>query len=111
MATKDHLIERVLSILNVSAAGQGIAAEDAALVDRLIVPTFENLRARRYAPQIDIENIPDALFEDLAECVAMRCAADFGLTMDPARMAGAEERLRTATADGPAYGPIQTMYF
>lgn len=111
MATRDAFVARVLSILNVTASGQPIAAEDYDTVAERIAPTFDSLRARRFAPQIDPENIPDGLFEDLAECVAMRCADQFGAPFDQARMMAAEERLRTSIGDQPAYGPIQTTYF
>lgn len=111
MATKDAFVARVLDILLVTASGQPIAAEDYNTVANRMAPTFESLRARRYAPQIDPENIPDGLFEDLALCVAMRCADQFGVPYDEGRMIAAEQRLRTSIADQPAYGPIQTMYF
>ncbi|WP_046865927.1 hypothetical protein [Microvirga massiliensis] len=107
--TTNDLIRRVLGLLEVVAAGQPVAVEDAELVRATLPSVRADLSARGVAVVADTDAIDDAAFLPLAELVAAAVAADFGVAA-PDRSA-AELRLRAQQPTGETGEPIEAEYF
>jgi hypothetical protein len=107
--TTNDLIRRVLGLLEVVAAGQPIAAEDAELVRATLPCVLADLSARGVMAVADADAIDDAILLPLAEIVAAAVAADFGVAT-PDR-APAELRLRAQQPTGETGEPVSTDYF
>ena len=107
--TTNDLIRRVLGLLEVVAAGQPVAAEDAELVRATLPSVLADLSARGIAAVADTDAIDDAVFLPLAEIIAGAVAADFGVAA-PDRSA-AELRLRAQQPTDGAGEPIAAEYF
>jgi hypothetical protein len=100
--SRAELVERVLKILGVLAAGQEGSTEDAATADDQIEPVLAELAGRRIVYVADYDTYEDDTFNSIAECIAVSLAAEFGADLshlvDPiTKLPIAEGRLRTIT--------------
>jgi hypothetical protein len=77
--TSTDLVTEALANLGVLAAGQPIDVEDFSFVNEKLDSIFRKLAALEISYIPDPNNIPGALFADLADIVAGECASKFGL--------------------------------
>lgn len=92
MATPEDLIPEALEVLGVASSGQPIAEEDAAKVRRSLSGKLDELNSRGlgyYEYEFDQKYV-----EWLGILVAQGVALKFGASVDDARVALAEQRLR-----------------
>jgi hypothetical protein len=100
--TRDQLIERVLKVLGVLAAGQQASGEDSETADDQIEPVLAELASRRIFYVGDYDTYEDDTFNLVAECIAVSLAPEFGADMsaliDPrTQMPRAEDKLKKIT--------------
>ena len=108
--TREELVTRVSSILGVAQVGQDLPPEDAELIDGQIDPCCASLTARGVIylrSTMPTWQIPLAIFEELAACVAS-CVPDYGQAIDPT---AAEAALRLMQSKGPSYEPLVVECF
>lgn len=116
MKTRNDLINRAAQRLGVLGAGQSLSAEDAQIIGDQIEPVIEELSARRVVYIPDPDEIEDAYFNGLADCLAAAVAQDFALAGDAlatatARASEAERKFRIIQFAGPIDRPVKTEYF
>ena len=109
--TQDELIARALTKLKVIGSGQSPDAEDQATVAGAVDGVLADLRARDVVDVADVEAVPAAWFESLADILAQAVADDFGAERDANRIAAAEAALRRKIATGPTYERQRAEYF
>lgn len=118
--TRADLRVRVLDVLGVSAAGNNPSAEDVQHVDDQLDAVLESLAARSIVNVPNPDEIPLAIFQELAIVVGDAMAVDFGLAQNALRVVDAsgvspydraEKALRVMNAGKPAYGPLRVDYF
>lgn len=77
MKTRDQLIVEVLDVLGVTEAGQPASAEDIAKVDEKIDARLAYLAATEVVSVGTAAEFEDAVFQPLAESIAVVCALPF----------------------------------
>lgn len=106
--TKAELVERALRILNVVPYGQTAEADDAAVVDALVVPLLARLSGEHITTILDPDAIPEDQFLDVAILLADVAKSEFGLAAlpqdDPDE---ARVRLRTIVSVGPTMETVE----
>jgi len=111
--SRAQLVTRALRVLGVVPAGQTPDAEDATVVDDLVIPLLARLNAEKITYHVDQEGnvtqlddpdaIPAKAFTDVAILLADVAKQDFGIAALPqADPAMSEKRLRTVWAVGPS---------
>ena len=98
--TREDLISAALAQLLLLPAGQGPAAEDVALIEGRLDTIAADLSARDIA-YVDMDDIADEQFEQLAIIVAQRVAPSFEIAQDAAAIMAAENALEVI---GRAHG-------
>lgn len=116
--TTASLVERALQIVDVVGAGQTASAEDTELAVNALSALIAELSAREIVyvafdpDDLTLEDIPDELFNPLADVLA----ADLQTTFAGGRVAEAERegminRIRRVASIGPSYEVMQAQYF
>lgn len=111
--SRTQLVTRALRVLGVVPAGQTPDAEDASVVDDLVIPLLARLNAEKITYHVDQEGnvtqlddpeaIPAKAFMDVAILLADVAKQDFGIAALPqADPSMSEMRLRTVWAVGPS---------
>lgn len=93
--TKADLVREVMGELFSLASGQTVAADDQLWIEQRIQPTLDSLAGRNIVYVPDADDIDDAIFNHLAEYLALVCGPKFGRPRDRASMVFIEEQLRT----------------
>jgi hypothetical protein len=107
--TEAQLVSRVLGILRARGSGQTGNAEDIATITAMIPDALSALQKSVYIP--DSDSVPDGSVFWVASFIAQMASDEFGLPMDPAKMAQAEARLCALHASGPTYETLAADYF
>ncbi|TPM37048.1 hypothetical protein [Mesorhizobium sp. B2-3-2] len=117
MKSREQLVTRALQKLKVLAAGQSPSAEDYQVVNDDVEPVLSDLSTRNVYPFGDPDQIEDNAFVQLAICLAIASANDFGspqidsgLSNEQLRLS-TESRLRELTAQTLSGQPLQVDYF
>lgn len=117
MKSREQLVTRALQKLKVLAAGQTPSAEDAAIVDLDVEPVLSDLSTRGVYPFGDPDQIEDNAFVQLAICLAIASASDFGspqiedgISNEQLRMS-TESRLRELTAETLSGQPLRADFY
>ena len=111
--SRAQLVTRALRVLGVVPAGQTPDAEDASVVDDLVIPLLARLNAEKITYHVDQEGnvtqlddpdaIPAKAFMDVAILLADVAKQDFGIAALPqADPAMSEKRLRSVWSVGPS---------
>jgi hypothetical protein len=108
--TVQQLAARVLARLEVTAAGDEPAAEDAATVTDFYAGTYTEIAATDDLPYWDEDDIPDEVFQALADFIAGRIAPDFGKSKPDLEASGLA-RLRILSAQGGTGRRVTAEFF
>jgi hypothetical protein len=80
--TSSDLVLQVLSNTGVLAVGQNIDVDDFAIVNNKLDSIIRKLAGLEIVYVADINNIPGAWFDDLADIVSGECASALGIVAD-----------------------------
>lgn len=103
--TRSELQRAILGKLNVVGVGETPAAEDTSKVDEHIATTVAQLVATRILHSVDLNAIPESIFDQLATHAAASAGPDFGQARNPDAQRQAEmeiARQRVARSSEPA---------
>lgn len=108
--TRSELVNQALANLGVLDAGQTPEIEDANTVDDHVDTVLAELSAKDIVSIPDDDAIPVALFNVLADLLALDCGPDFHKPSDPRAKLIAENTIRVMVRVRPTYEPQQTDY-
>lgn len=123
--TEANFIDTVAENIGILAAGQSLAAEDAAIIRRRMEAVFARLAREELTTVANTDDIPDAQALALADIVAVECAIPFGITGQALNdLAGAarvaRDSIRMVTSERPTsdvltvprwWGPTRVGYY
>lgn len=107
--TEAQLVSRVLGILRARGSGQTGNAEDIATITAILPDALAALRDSIYIP--DTDSVPDGAVFWVATYIAQMVSDEFGLTLDPAKMAFAEAKLRVLEATLSSEKTLKGVYY
>lgn len=117
MKTQAQLFTEALSNINAVGSGETASAEDVAIAAGALGPLLSVLASRQVCNVVTTddttaEEIPDELFDGLADLLSMNIRAKFGLPR-PTRQEreDAMNVLRAITATPPTYETLEATYF
>lgn len=116
--TTAALIERSLQIVDQVGAGQTPSAEDQDTALNALTALLAELRTRSilelyvYPADLSSEDIPDDVFNPLAEALALDLRPTFaGGVVTDAEREGGFNRIRRVTGNPPTYEVLKAEYF
>lgn len=109
--TRIELIEQALSNLGALSAGQTAEPEDSAALDSRVDTMLSELSQSEVVTITDPDNIPDALFNVLAEILANISGGKFGKPSDQQARLISENKIRVMVRGRPTGEPLQVDYF
>lgn len=116
MATRAHLVRRILKELGSYQSGQDLPPEDYRVVDEELPYELSTMASDDIFVVADIDAIDDDAVVELAKYLAGQFAATFGLAGEElqavqASQGAAEQSLRYKRARKPTYARQRTEYF
>lgn len=116
--TTAALLERALQIVDQVGAGQTPSAEDQDLALNALTALLAELRTREilelyvYPADLNSEDIPDDVFNPLANALALDLRPEFkGGEVTDAERESAFNRIRRITGNPPTYETLKVEYF
>jgi hypothetical protein len=106
--TRAELVNQALAYLGLKQGQQAANADDYDVVDDLVDPALDTLKAKNIVHVANHNAINPALFLPLAMYLAAKASPTFGPAMDAT---AAERELRVIVADVPTYEVQYATYY